>query len=273
MILHNNKDEQKIIDLYQKTRQQQPSTQLDNKILAIAKDKLAINKNKPRKLIWALSSVAVIVLSVNVALKLVLEPTTAPAPYAPTFEQQELMFERDKESNDASEMRQLESKKADAKEQKRKTIQRAEKKKMLRSNAEKLEKRIPRVMHSPLPQASQKVESQLSSDTGMAITPLPIFPFNAKALSDLYPTLIIKQKHEQSIQIYNSNALILSLNDLNNGSLNVAAYPQDNELNLHINWALKPNCNFIKLNNQCAINSQQTGWYDNSRLIKVTWSQ
>lgn len=259
-----NNDDQKIIDLYQQTRLKQPSASLDDKILLAAKNKVVQSKNKPKKLIWALSSAAVIVLSVNVALKIVVEPTSfepSPSPIIKEEVMDSMQAAPDTSMSQFDKTLSLEEKKA---------VKNLSKKKMAPKNsaAQSGLSQESALLRS-VPQAARKMEVQTLSDKPEK--PLPYFPFNLKRLKALYPSLNIKQQGN-NIHLFHLNQLILSLKRLNNGLIEINAYPQENELNLTIDWNAKPNCDVLK-SNHCELNSQQTGVFEKNRLIKVVWTQ
>lgn len=246
----NNNDD-KIIALYQKTRRQQPSAQLDDKILTAANTQLKHRAKKPKRIIWALSSVAVLVLSVNVGLKLLLEApvSMAPPPVAsssPRLQQERMSIKMDKAISE-------------------KRIQ----KEVLKQKSRSMKQQS---MPSPTTIAQQKPMPN-ALEIEFTFTTPPTIPFNVTEILKLNNTITALQKSSYEIQVYVKKDLILSLKRLSTKRIEITAYPQANELGLNINWALKPNQLNGCIKDQCALNTVQTAYFRNNTVIKVRWIQ
>jgi len=271
-----NPDEQKIIELYKQTRRQQPTQQLDDKILLAAKTRLAQKPKNTQRVIWALSSVAVIVLSVNVALKLVITPEQNQVPLAPLINTQEDSYEAfDSALAKPQASTPLAKKSMPYKEASKALKKRKLKAELTRQKKQTLKQRamMPRMMQAPMPQ--ELTASDIMADENISHQ-LPYFPFNVKQLAEKYSLVSIQKTSPNNIQIIKANALILSLSRLNQQII-ISAYPNSESLGIRIDWTLKPSqlnkCIMIESKKQCSLNSTQTAHFKNAQLIKVTWVQ
>jgi len=279
-----NPDEQKIIELYKRTRRPQPPQKLDDKILSAARARLSHKPNNTKRIIWSLSSVAVLVLSVNIALKLVINPSSNEAPLAPLIIEQEGLNDTLDASTERFEAsaplttKQIELKIA-PKALKKQTLKSKTKKELIRKKikASKERSTMPRMMPKMMqePMAQDLSSSSMMADEPM-LHPLPYFPFNVTLLVAQHSALNIKKITPNEIQITQGSALILSLKKVNL-RLKITAYPNSESLGITINWGLKPSqlngCINKNSTFQCPLNPTQTGYFENNQLIKVIWLQ
>ncbi len=275
-----NIDDDKLIALYKKTRSLQPPAELDAKILRAAKYPLHNSIQKPKRIIWALSSVAVLVLSVNVALKLLIED---PVGIAAT---PQVALPRQNMSNDAPALN-LEGAATEITQnfennntQQQLPLQNSVDKQALQQQRQFVKRKPVEVqksrsmMRETMPSSKAMSEHMLMSDAAEISHQIPpTIPFDVIEISKINKSIIAMQKNNDVIYVYAEKALILTLKRLANKSLELTAYPHANKLGLNIDWTLKPSQLNRCKDNQCPINSIQTGYFENNQLIKVRWLQ
>ncbi len=269
-----NKHDDALISLYKKTRSLEPSAALDAKVLASARSRLNAPQNKSKRVIWALSSVAVIVLSVNVALKLLVEPdmALAPAPQPELF-QDDIMAPVNEELTMPSSVitGMTKSKpKANVKLERQRTLIKK------RSTEKKQKKRAqnPQFMQAPM------ADTQMFESSMVAPEPLfdlPKLPFSREGLLAINNQLKVVQSDENTIRAFFQDRLVLMLKQDNSSSIHITAYPQSSTLGIFINWGLLPSQLYGCIDDgaftQCAINPIVIGYFKGSLLSKVTWVQ
>lgn len=261
----------KIIALFQQTKSYSPSKALDQKILLAAKHKIAKPKPNHKRLIWGLSSVAVVVLSVNIALKLVIEPTQSPL----TIQQPSLEIPSSSIQNDVVADEKFNSRpftQADALKESEPVSSKQSIKKSLAKKEQRLYSETQLLDSESVanPSFSQAMKTPKTKSLD-----IPLFSFDLEKLKQSFGQLTIKQISPDIIHINNNERLILTLHREKNADVFITAFPQKNELNLNIDWSLSPTqlqqCVTQENTIKCRLNSKQTAHFKNSSLVKVTW--
>lgn len=283
----NDPHDDKLLKLYQQSRQEQPSTQMDNKIRKAAK---AAHYRKHKRWLWGLSTAAVIVISFNVVFELVfmeetgsqleMIPPLIQTQEAPSVIRQQKMIGPDTMESEVDELiDEMDS--ADDKEFAR--LQEIHSGGRLKESRQAL---MPKKSLNALERPpAVKYRSQAKALDLGAIAPssamhpavyIPDLPANLEQLLAIDPDIKGQQSTRGLITLTVQNKVILVVNP-EGRTIQFKAWPGSERLGIKLDWNLIPtgmrNCEFGPVYTRCDISDDVRGYFEGNRLDHISWQR
>lgn len=271
----NDKHDDALRALYQKSRQEQPAGQLDQRIRKAAERRIYRTR---KRWVWGLSTAAVVVLSFNIVLNLVdIEPASKEVltEYESRFQSPGLNDSTVKEepSFDAEQSLPQSLPSAPA------PVVRTTDKPVLLQQEKHVQKSKQRMLIVPHTSETRQFERDFSS--GMAAADragpqlvIPELPLQMDELLKLDGGLSGLQTDTGLMTIYADNKLILTVRPLD-GWYEFKAWPGAQLLGVRIDWNIKPSqldqCNTQNAYISCSLNDRVQGLFEQERLDHISW--
>lgn len=280
----NDRDDEALLALYRRSRNEQPSEILDQRIRQAA---LRVSNRRQRNWIWSLSKVAVVVLSFSVVLQLWMDSQ-------PTEElviQQEqttkqlpgiVLPSRSVEIPQQEELN--ESQLSDENIIQRRSLQESTVTSGTVDDDRPSASTIDRFAVTPEPAATILSDDSLPSESP-ALLPdyeptvtviIPDLPANLAELSSLAPAITGRETTPGNIDLFIDDARILSIVP-EGQTLRFRAWRVSESLGIQVDWSLEPDQLSDCVNSGeylgCPINPQVTGFFQGQRLEYIEWLQ
>ena len=286
----NDEQQQKLIELYRRTRQEQPRAELDARIRDAAKRAL---KPQIDRWVWRLSTAAVLVLSFSVVLNL--------APWESEMGgDASLAPSEELESRSAPELRRQQAEKAESAREKRRAeaSPRAIEKLMLPeepvrkplqsrqlSNGSSL--MAPASPPAPESRPAPTILFERAVDFGPGPlslgdeiqsrqNPLPKLPWQREQLQALAEGLVVETAASGRLSVYHEEKLILTVT-VDGNMAEFKAWKGAEILGVEVDWAmprpLGEACHEAAVYTQCDLDFGATGYFEEQRLDHITWRQ
>ena len=267
----SEQDDLKLTALYQKSRQEQPSAELDRQIHNAASRAIY---QKSRHWLWRFSTAAVVLLSFSVVLNLLVDEMEGPE----TLVEEQVL----PESMDMAQA----------------PAPVAEEESAAGAPAEfSAARRAPLITEAPAPSAPAlakekklSAEPMLSSrmlgedsavasrmqDATQPVQEIPRLPFTQAELLELAEDLRGVERADATINLYHKDKLILRVQPQAD-SVRYMAWPGAHVLGVKVDWFYKPQsfnrCSQPVPYRRCELSEQVEGFFEGQRLDHIRWSQ
>ena len=280
----NDHDNEDLLALYRRSRQEQPSELVDRRIRQAALN--ASRKTQPNWL-WGLSKVAVVVLSFSVVLQLWLDNQLP----------EDVVIEREQGLDDrpmavlperSVELPAQEappaSIAADLSVRQKSTLEETASPGGASGSTQSSAPTTNRLAVSPEPLESISADEALLADSPsvfsefVASIPLPVpeLPTNSQELSQLAPQLTVERDPSGLLTVNDDNTLILSMSETADGFV-FKAWPDSVVMGIDFPWDIQPenfaDCMQEADNLVCNIGEELTGYFEGQRLDHIEWKQ
>ncbi len=279
----NDRDDEDLLALYRRSRDEQPSELVDWRIRNAA---LSANKRRHRNWLWALSKVAVVVLSFSVVLQLWLdsqvpeeivifsEESTQGLPMVLPQRSMEFPLPETPRENSAADLNIMQKSTLEE------TTAAAEASGSVQSSAPTID----RFAVSPEPAASMSADEAptvssppvLPEYVPTASVSLPELPTSIAGLASLDPQLTVRTDPAGNIDVISGNQRVLSVSE-EQQLFRFRAWRGSELLGVLVDWDLQAdqlsNCNVDNDYLACPISASVTGFFTDQVLQYIEWSQ